>query len=91
MKSQNVMTKFTDLSDVAVANFYDMCACHHQIDSIVQFLTSAGRSMSFGHDCPISPLVLIDLTGDIIDIINLKVKEHYEKVSKDSENNMDCD
>lgn len=89
MKLLNPLTKFTDLSDDAVSNFYGMCACHHQIDSIVQFLTSAGRSMSFGHDCPISPNILSDITGDIIDLINLKVKYHYEKVLKDSPDNLE--
>lgn len=83
------MTKFKDLSNDAVVNFYGMCACHHQIDTIVQFLTSAGRSMSFGHDCPITPYILCHLTDDIIDLINLKVKEHYEEVSKDHSDHLE--
>lgn len=91
MKSQNLLTKFKDMELKDVSNFHHSCEALSQIDAIHHFLTSSGKSMTFGPNCPIVPYDLLQLTGYIIDLINLKVKEHYEKVSQNSENNMDCD
>lgn len=78
------LTKFADLSKEARENAILIHSVRTDLYEVWRFIDGVAKSMSYGHDTPVSPERLIVFVGRLIDVINEELYDYdcVEPMSK---------